>query len=517
MVTIADLGSWRPGDLGPVTDVLLQRKRSLTDLQDEVDAARPPASWFADSSTGARAAHEALRLRLLDVVAEVGKVAASLDFAEVELAAAKRDLETALDQASAHGLTVDRTTGRVTDPATYDDQAAADEAAAIVDQVVADISAALTQAQTADDDLARALQSAVDGLVDGGIGDLAHAAAQLPSALDGMSAEEIALRYADDVALETIRAYLDVEVEFATWEAEAGAEATYVVRGDGSVVMSLHLEGGLGREVDVGGAEVDASAGVTSDLELTFDSAEEAQAFLDGFDDAVFDIPWYGYGTAPTRIAENVADYVGQQDITSFRTGIYGEASAEFDTSWASGEASGRVEGYYDWVKDEFGLRVQANLSADLGGEGSDYSGAAQVTGQAVVDSDGQLQEVTFSGQVSAAVANERLGLDLPGTTSGAGADIEMRMDQENPYFEEFNQAMTSGDLDHAADLALDHGRVVVRVTVIEELASEEHEIGVGGQGVEIEYGATATVADQVWVRPPGQDYVVPLDPQEIP
>lgn len=516
MTTIAEVLAWDPGRLVGITDTLLARKRDLVDLQDGVDGARPPLSWYGSAAEEARVRHEGLRLRLLDIVAEVAKVAASVDFAEVEVKRAQDDLQAKLDQAGTRGFSVDHQTGEITDPQTYDDDEAADAAAADLQRLAQEISTALTAAQTADQDLADALRSANDGLVEGGWGDLGAAAVQLPGALEDMSDEELAFRYADDVALETVRAYINAEVDFASFELEGGAEAKYVVRGDGSVVMSLHLEGGLGRGIDVGdAAEASLSGGVTTDLDLEFASREEADAFLAGLPDAALDFEWYEYGNAPAAAVANVADYVTQQNITSFRTGVYAQADAEFDTAWASVDGSGRIEGYRDWVKDEYGIKITANVEAQTGGVGGDdHTAAAGLTGEVKIDTDGRVTEAVFTGRISATLAHEQLGLDLPGDT-GAGADVEIKVDGDNPHYAEFEEALSGGRLDDAAALALAHGRVVVRAVAIEELGGDTHEVEVLGQGGRVEYGATAEVADQIWVRPAGQDYVLPIDAEE--
>ncbi len=517
MVGIDDVLKWKPAQLPSVTDALLKKRGDLTDLQDEVDAALPPYTWVSPHATTAREKHEKLRLRLLDMVAEVGKVAASVDFAEAEVKAAKDALEQALDSARAQGFQVDHATGQVTDSRTYADEMDALRVEGRIRAVADAISTALTNADVADADLAKALQAAIDGHVDGGDGSLGSAGTQLPSALEGMSAEEIAKRYANDVALETVQAWLNVELELATWEAEAGAKATYIVRGDGSIVMALHLEGGLGREVDAGAAEMDVSGGLTTDLELTFKDEAEAEEFLKGLDDAAFDLKWYEYGNAPGNVAANVAEYINKQDVTSFKTGVYGQASAEFDTSWADGDATGRVDGYYDWAKEEYGLKVSGEVSAsNVGGQDSGVGAKAAMAGEVKLDTDGNIKEAVFTGSISGSMANDKLGLDIPGSSTGAGADVEIKMDSDNPHFEEFSDATKSGDLDKAADLALDHGRVVVRTVAIEEIASEEHEIDAKIGGIEVEYGANAEVADDIWVRPAGKDYVIPIDPQDI-
>lgn len=517
MVSISEVLKWQPGTLSEVTDGLLRKKRSLTDLQDEMEGALPPYTWVSPHATTAREKHERLRLRLLDMVAEVGRVSASVDFAEAEVKAAKDSLTAALDAAASAGLRVDRDTGEVTDPRTYANEVDALRASGRVADAADRIRDALTAAQTADSDLCAALQAAIDGTVDGGTGSFGSAGNQLPSALVGMEPAEIAKRYADDVALQTLQAWLEANGEAFGFKIEGAAKATSIVRGDGTVTMALHLEGGLGRSVSVGTASADVTGGLTTDLELSFDSPEEAQAFLDGLDDAAMALSWKELGYAPAAIADNVADYIGEQDVSSFKTGFYGKASGEFDVGWASGDASGRVDGTYDWVKEKYGLKVSAQASGDVGGEDSGIKGAAALSGELKLDKGGELEEAVFSGSISGKMANDKFGVDIPHTSTGAGADIEVKMAEDNPHFAEFKATAMRGDLDGAADLALEHGRVVVRTFSIEEFADERKKLEAGpvGDG-EIRFGASAETAQQVWVRPPGEHYVLAVDPQKV-
>lgn len=333
---------------------------------------------------------------------------------------------------------------------------------------------------------------------------------QLPYDLRSLNPDELK-KIADGVAIKTLKAYIEAEIEIASWEAEGKAEATYKVMADGTVVMSLVLEAGLGREIAVAGSEVDASAGLTTELELTFDSPEEAQAFLDGLDDAAFDLGWGDLPVAPAAVAHNVASYVLAQDVTGFKGGIYGKASAEFESSYATGEAEGRLDAYYDFVKQEYGVKVAAALDAELGQAGSGYSGSAKLEGEMIFDNNEDFQSLTLSGTMSGAVANQKLGLDIPNTSTAQGVDVRLKITKEDPGYEQIADAASSGDMDKAAELAIANGQVVVRQTTTEILASEEKEYKIFGQGAEVEYGASAEYANIVWVRQPGTNYFVPI------
>ena len=521
MVTIAQVLTWESGPLDQAADGLYALRKQLVDLQDEVDDSRVPGTWWGDAATAATKEHGVLVDDLRDMTAEVAKVAASLDLAGADIKTARTALEDALSMAQSKGLTVDHATGEVTDPQTYDSMLESIAATATVASVASQISDALTQAAEADADLARALTSAADGTIDGGDGTLADAGNQLPSALDDMTPAEIAAKYGDNVVMDSIKAWLGIEAELASWQIEGYAEAEYKVMGDGKVVMSLALEAGLGREIDVGGAEVDASAGGTTNLDLTFKNQAEADAFLDGLGKAAGDLGLFDMGNVPAAVAGNVAEYVMKQDITSFRTGVYGKAGTEFDTALASGEAEARVDGYYDWVQEQYGLKISASADAEVGqevdGERSGVSGSGSLSGEVKFNNDGDMTEAVFNGRISGSVANDKLGLDMPANTStGQGLDVELKMDTDNPRFDEFKSAVTSGDIDGAIDIAYDDAEVSVRSTTTETYASEEHEIDLKVAELEIEYGAEGEVANRVWVRQGGQGYWVDIDPKAV-
>lgn len=334
---------------------------------------------------------------------------------------------------------------------------------------------------------------------------------QLPYDLRHLDSEELA-RIADGVAIKTLKAYIEAEIDIASWEAEGKAEATYKVMADGTVIMTLSLEAGLGREITVAGADVDASAGLTTELELTFDSPQEAQDFLNGLDDAAFDLGWRDLPVAPEAVAKNVAEYVMAQNVTGFKGGIYGKASAEFENSFAKGEAEGRLDAYYDFVKKEYGVKVAATVKGDLGGADSGYSADGSLEGEMVFDENEDFKSLTLTGKMSGSVANDKLGLDIPNTSTQQGVDVQLKVTNEDPGYQEIVNAVKSGDTDKAAALAIQQGQVVVRQTTAEVYANEDKEFKIWGQGAEVKYGASGELANAVWVRQPGTNYFVPIN-----
>lgn len=167
MPSIDTVLDWKPAALGPVGDSLTGRRQKLIDLQDEMDAAAPPASWRTYSALSATSAHRDLYLRLTDMVAEVSATVTALDTAQTALTRAKSDLQEALTFASLSGFTVNRAGGTVTDTRSVSEDGAGDRQA-VCDEIVDRIEQALRNADHADDELAAALRKAASGGVEGG-------------------------------------------------------------------------------------------------------------------------------------------------------------------------------------------------------------------------------------------------------------------------------------------------------------------------------------------------------------
>ena len=523
MVSINELLQWKPGALGDVADVLTRRRRTLVDLQDEIDGAEPPPTWVAGAASGARTTHEKLRLRLLDMAAEVSDVTVNLDDAQTRIKAAKHDLEDALATARARGFKVDHATGSVEDPKVYEETEEHQRmaAAGAVRIVADDLSAALQAAQEADLDLASSLQAATDGKIDGGTGGLDDAVEQLPTRMDHLSPEQLAALLGDEVTINTITAYLELEAEIGSFDFQGKVQGDYRVTADGTTYLALHLEAGLGREISVGGAEADASAGGTVDLELKFDTPEEAQTFLRNLKDRALDDvdAWDALtGDAPYEVARNVAEYVQEQDIDSFRTGVYVSATGEFDTPWARGAVEGRAEAYIDWATDQAGLKLEGSADAELGEKDSGYDAAASMSGEIKINSNGDFDSLTLEGKMSAVAANDTLGIAMPPSTStGAGVDVQLVVNSDNPALDDIKAALSAGDVGRAKDLALENGTMIARETLIEKYAEEDHEVDFGIGDVKVGWGASGETATQIWYREAGHHEVLQIDPGMLP
>ena len=167
MATIGQVLSWEPSVIGDAADALVSRRRSLVELQDEMDAGAPPSSWASGAATKARGTHRRLWLRLADLIAEVSQVATALDIAQVALGRAKTELQETLTYAAGNGFSVDTSSGRVSDSMCVVEKAAADRRA-ICDEIVDRIEQGLRNAGHADTELAETLRRAAMENVDGG-------------------------------------------------------------------------------------------------------------------------------------------------------------------------------------------------------------------------------------------------------------------------------------------------------------------------------------------------------------
>lgn len=171
---IAQLQSWQPAQLAGVGDQLNATRRTLLDLQDEVDDGYPTPTWIGDAAAGAREAHRARRDELNDLVAEIAPVITAVDAAANTLIRAKADVESGQQTIAGHGWTIQNAGGGLTafPPAGAEHDEATQNA---IDGALDLIADALTSADQADADLAAVLQSAQQNQYDGGSGSLVRA------------------------------------------------------------------------------------------------------------------------------------------------------------------------------------------------------------------------------------------------------------------------------------------------------------------------------------------------------
>lgn len=325
---------------------------------------------------------------------------------------------------------------------------------------------------------------------------------------------EFARRRLDDVAIATSAAFLEAELDIATFEVEGAARGEYRVMGDGEVQLFLRLEGDLGREFGTAAGEAEVEVGVSGELLLNFDSAEEADAFLAGLFPAATEgfgagdaLPWNA-ANIPAKFGGNVYDYVMAQDVEDLRGGVYAGGSLEVEGATVDVEVSAQLEGFYDFADGQKGLRGTAAVDASFLGTGDEAvaAGRVQVAGALTLDDNNSFDQLDLSVEVGGSVPLDSLGFDLPGADGGQAATVDFSVDKDNPYATEIVQAFTSGDIGRATELAADHGQVVVTTSVVGSATSSEGEIKVLGQGVEYEYGTELSTATSVHIRPPGGD-----------
>lgn len=154
--------AWRPDAVAGLADHLAGCRRLLVALDDDLDAAAPPATWAGPSREAALRAHDALRRRLATTVAEIALVAVSADDAAASLTTARAELDATLAWARTHGYHVDHGTGRATDARCVADDDEARDRALAARELTDRVQQALRTAQHADTLLADALRRAAD-------------------------------------------------------------------------------------------------------------------------------------------------------------------------------------------------------------------------------------------------------------------------------------------------------------------------------------------------------------------
>lgn len=198
MTTIDELLGWDPAALGTAAEGLNADRKALVDLQDEMDAGRPPTTWQGQAATAAGESHDKLYDRLADLVAAVSPVVGALDTAQADISAAQEAVRSAKSTISGEGWILQESGGSVTvsaPPASGGsgggvlgavDKAADQARMTALAQQIAD---ALQQADDADTQLASVLRGAKTGRYDAGDGTLANAA--LPPNLRGLTDQQL--------------------------------------------------------------------------------------------------------------------------------------------------------------------------------------------------------------------------------------------------------------------------------------------------------------------------------------
>jgi hypothetical protein len=527
MVTIAELLDWRPGAIDSLAEHFYDKRKILLRLEDEIHDARPPESWVGLGTVSAWKTHDAKRIRLNDLAAQISDLAVTLKETGTEVKGAQDELRAALDRAGGEGYSVNHRTGEITppkivlppDPRITDPSVQAmdmkrrvaaveREQAARMEEFAERIEKALDRADWADAGLAKAMAAVTADKTLGGSGSIKEAAAQLPPSLDGLTPEEIAEKLGNQIAIETINAYLEGHIPvYKFFTADFAGSAEYKVMQDGTVRMSLHFETGVGlRAMGETALKGGVGAGGFTDFEIAFESKEAAQRFLAGLDDAAKEVSL----VAGRPMLTGLGAYLAEQNVISKRVGLYGEGDFKFKTPYAEGGAGGRAEGWYDEEKKEFGVKVKASFGGAAGHPetGVKVGTSVDLAGEVTTDAEGKPKEVTLSGAVTGQVANNKLGLNIPGVGSGGGGDIELKMNRENVMWGEMQEALQGGDMSRAAEIAKDHGQVVFRATTV---TATDQEIGA------VEAGGSSTSSQQAWVRPANTQDFVAVDPDVRP
>ncbi|MGH3902935.1 MAG: alpha/beta hydrolase [Pseudonocardiaceae bacterium] len=171
MISIADIRTWRPGELDGAFDALTTRRDTLIGLDDELAAARTPQGWTGEAASAAAAAHDALSERARRIVAGISAVRRATGEISDAVLSLQRALGEATDLAGAYGFAV-ADDGTVADahPPESAGEDVARERRIVRDEVVDRLEQILRRAQDVDADFAAVLGEAARGEIDDGTG-----------------------------------------------------------------------------------------------------------------------------------------------------------------------------------------------------------------------------------------------------------------------------------------------------------------------------------------------------------
>lgn len=160
MVSPAELAAWQPTLLTEIADSVLGHRRTLTALDDDLHAGRPPASWTFADAAAAQTEHDRLTTALATQVSETTGVIDALDAAAAAITTAQTSLEGAMLSARTNGMSIDQTTGAVRVVRTLNDDDEVADARLVARELATQVTTALNDAQAADDALAAVLTTA---------------------------------------------------------------------------------------------------------------------------------------------------------------------------------------------------------------------------------------------------------------------------------------------------------------------------------------------------------------------
>ena len=340
-----------------------------------------------------------------------------------------------------------------------------------------------------------------------------------------------------DIQLSSSEDKIEGELNIAWVHLGVEGSAAIVELADGTYRVDLALDGEIGANLGSKGAQGDVSVGAGVAQSYTFDSQEDAEAFVDGLYDKLspdVDASFLkGPGGLMADTVDDVIDYLG--DHSSDRTKFEGEVRIEggvelelgaFDVAF-EGEAGAR----YDFDSHETTLFVGASASAELALPSVAPTDGAGDTGSVKVDADieaavkfddaGRISELSLSGSVGgeASIGIEQFfggtnaDSKMPESFSAAlngGAEVtfDAKLDLQDPIVQqqaaELLNSMGSGgiSLNELQDL-LGESQLQVQVDGT-STGGDKWDIGIAS----LEISETNTANLFTWVKPPGGDFM---------
>lgn len=361
--------------------------------------------------------------------------------------------------------------------------------------------------------------------------------------LDGLPADlraEARERYLDsirgDLEISSTEDSLAGELNIAWVHLGVEGRAGITQLADGTYRVDLSLDGEIGAKVGSGNAEGHVGLGAGVSQSYSFDSLEEAEAFVDGlYEKLTPDIDlglFQGPGGVAADTVEDVVDYLG--DHSEYRRSFEGELRVEgeaelklgsFDVN-VSGEAGGRYD--FDtgdrtlFVGGSFDATLAAPSVAPIDGAGETSSVGASVDVEAAItyDENGNVSELSLSGTVgvdgsigleqffggtnAASKTPEQVNMTING---GAEVSFDAKLDLQDPivqrYAADVLNSLGNGDisLEQLQELL---GEAELQVQLDSTTSSSDKwDIGVASLEVSTSNSENITT----WVRPPGGDF----------
>jgi hypothetical protein len=364
-----------------------------------------------------------------------------------------------------------------------------------------------------------------------------------------------------DVRAEARTAYLDSvrgDIEISSHEDKLAGElniawihlgvegtAAIVALADGTYRVDLALDGEIGAKLgqghEGGGAEGEVGVGAGVSQSYTFESQQEAEAFVDGLYEKLtpdVDLSFLaGPGAVMADTVDDVVDYLGDHSAqrTAFEGEIKLQASVDLELGSFDVNVSGEAGARYDFDSHETTVFLKNSFEGELKlpdppeGTTGNYRLSADLEAAVKFDEHGQISELELKGTVG---GEANLGLEqfLNGTTpkspnpqsvqltggSGAQVTFDATLDLQDPIVQQRAAALLNG-MGGPNGVSMDDLQNLLRESELQvqidstSVASDKWDIGIAS--LEVSHTDTSNLA--TWIKPPGGDFTF-VSPGEL-